>query len=166
MPIPGPTYSAAATIVPGGAGDFLMIQGSSSRIIRMVHLIVSAFATAAGEQLFQVVKRSTADTGGTGALLTAVPHDSTDPPATAVLTAFSGVPAAGAVVGLVANKVIAVPSLLAPAINADPTVFDFGATDQSTTEVMLRGAAETLVLGASGLLVGATFAVYCTWTEQ
>jgi hypothetical protein len=61
------TFSAAATFAAPqtGAGDLFCIVGSATRLIKVKQFNVSGTNSTAQTSLFNLVKRSTANTGGT-----------------------------------------------------------------------------------------------------
>lgn len=92
------TYSAVSVgLVPAAsATDIFCISGSSSRGIGIKKISISGTAGTLVTAPFTLVRRATLDTGGTAATTTALPvassHISTQPAATAVLTAYTANP--------------------------------------------------------------------------
>jgi hypothetical protein len=71
------TFSAGQVglVVASSATDIFTITGAAGRKIKVLRIEVSGIATAAGTQPYSVVKRTTANTGGTSAALSAVAHE-------------------------------------------------------------------------------------------
>lgn len=147
-----PTYSAGAWNGTGAnTTDILTIQGSATKTIR-IHQITYVSNATLGSAL-QVVRRSTADTGGTPNIIGAVPHDTNSAAATAVLTFYTTPPATlGNAVGSVIESVL-------PAIS--DIAFNYGQTDQS---LVLRGVNQWITLFAPSTAGGAA-GVKVKWTE-
>jgi hypothetical protein len=82
-----PTYSAAINAHAPAATptDWFTIEGSATKTIRITRITVALRATAANQYRVSLIKYSTFLTGGTAATVTAVPHDSTNAVATAVI---------------------------------------------------------------------------------
>ena len=92
------TYSAASIgLVPAAsATDIFCISGSSSRSISIKQISISGTAGTLVTAPFTLLRRTTLDTGGTAATTTALPvaapNLSSDPAATATLTAYTANP--------------------------------------------------------------------------
>ena len=68
------TFMASSTFTPAATPtDLVIIEGSSTKTVRVVSLVITTTNTAAGSQQFFLVKRSTADTTGTLVAATASP---------------------------------------------------------------------------------------------
>jgi hypothetical protein len=160
------TYSATVSFTaPATATDILTITGSASKAVRIAKIMVSCTQTTAGLGTFYLLKRSTANTGGTSTILTAVPHDSQNNAATAVIRAYTVNPTAlGTLVG---NMAIFKKEFPAPAFaNSDvnPLVLVFGGNSQGIT---LRGTGEILCLNLNSITqTGNIIAITITWTEE
>ena len=101
------TYCATITglVPPAAATDIFTIIGSATKTIRISRIQFSGRATAAAACDVSIVKRSTADTGGTpGTVPTIVPLDSTDAAATAVCATYTAVPTLGTAVGAIRSQ--------------------------------------------------------------
>jgi len=118
----------------------------------------------------QLVKRSTADTAGssTAVNLTAVPHDSLDAAAGAVVTTYTGSnvnPNLGTAVGSIRAQQSNV-SAAGSGGAATPVEFDFG--NLADKPVYLRSASEGLYLNFNGaaLPAGTVLNIFVEWTEE
>lgn len=159
------TYRATIVNLAGGASvtDLLTVTGSATKTIRIRKIVLQAVAGA--NQVIDVVliKRSTADTGGTSTSVTMVPVDSNDAAATAVVTAYTANPTLGTTVGNVdARKAFLPGSNNGP---TEPTIFDFG--DNASKAIVLRGTAEQLAINLNGLNVASdTYNITVDETEE
>ena len=170
-----PTYSAAtAAFAPnvgaGGTTDVAGIVGSASKQVRVLRVAVSGRATAANQLDVQLVKRSSADTAGssTAATLTAVPPDSTDSPATAAVTTYTGTnvnPNLGTSVGVVRAQQSNV-SAAGSGGAATPVEFDFGTVNDKA--IVLNAASEGLYLNFGGAVLpaGLVLNIFVEWSEE
>lgn len=90
LPLYDPAYSySGGTFAPVATPtDWLIIQGSASKIVRLKRVTISGFATTAGDLIMSLRKASDAGTIGSAVLtaVTATPHDSTNAAATAVVS--------------------------------------------------------------------------------
>lgn len=158
-----PTYSAALNVtVAAAATDIAVISGSASKTVKVNKVIITGVQTTGGLNDIQLVKRSTADTGGTSTAATAVPHDSADAAATASVLAYTVNPAAlGTSVGNIRRGYLPVGG--ATSIVNPVVVFDFGAKGK---EIYLRGIAQQLAVNLNGAtLTGGAFDIDFEWTE-
>ncbi len=108
----GAFMAASAPFTPGATPqDVFTIMGSASKTIRVVRMGLSGIQTTAGLNAWSIVKRSTANSGGTSALLTAVPTDDSYPAATATVRQYTANPTAGVLIGSVWSGRIMSPIL-------------------------------------------------------
>lgn len=159
------TYSAATFgLVPAAsATDVFTIAGSATKTVRITKVEFSGTAGAAISVSAQLIKRSAADTGGTSGAVTAIPHDSADPAATATVLSYTANPAGlGATVGAVRCVRTTLP--VGGAVGSSVSLA-FG--DQASKPVVLRGTAELLALnlGAASITTG-NLNVSVEWTES
>jgi hypothetical protein len=161
------TYSVATVgYAPyASAADIAMLCGSSSATIRATRVAVSGRSTAANQIDVSLIKRSTADTGGTQSSLTAVPHDSVDAAATATGVTFGSAPTAGITVGTIRAQQI---NLSAAGSGGATTPFewDFGVVIDKS--VVLRGSGQCVALNLGGAAVpaGTALDIFLEWTEE
>jgi hypothetical protein len=160
-----PTYCATASAwaIPATPTDMFTITGSASKTIRVLSLWMSPTQTTAAIGVFQVVKRSTADTSGASVASTIVPLDSTFAAATAVSKHWTANPTLGTGVG---NVVIIRAPIPAPATFATspgwPLFIDF-TQGGLLPGVVLRGAAQELSLNFNGVALPAGLSITATW---
>ena len=162
-----PTYSAAANAYAPYATpqDIIGIVGSASKQVRVLRFAVSGRATAANQLDVQLIKRSTADTGGTPTALAAVPHDSNDSAASAAVSSFAAAPTAGTLVGAIRAQQINLSATGAGGA-AVPVEFDFGTVNDKA--IVLNAANEALYLNLNGATMpaGTVLNVFVEWSEE
>jgi hypothetical protein len=151
------SFASAAT-----ATDIATITGSASKTIRVSKVRITATQTTAGSVDIFLVKRSTANSAGTSAAITAVPLDSTSAAATATLLEYTANPTTGTLVGKVEGAKFVIPTAL---VAGSTYVFDFG--NRATRHVVLRGTSQVLAVNLNGVTVtGGAFIVSFEWTEE
>lgn len=161
------TYSASAQLAPAAtATDVFTITGSATKTVRILRVQLTGQATAAANVVIALAKRSAANTGGTSAAITAVPHDSTDAAATATVLNYSVNPAGlGALVDNPRRQLLALPASSSPAFGATPVVWEF--TTRNGKGIVLRGIAQVLAINLLGQTVtGGSMGVDIEWTEE
>ncbi len=164
------TYAASITaLAPTAAAttDIFTIIGSATKTVKVVFLRISGqIATTAIYVEYQMVKRSAADTGGTGTNMTAVPLDSASAAATAVATTFTSTgPTVGAAVGQIASVRVSLPITGTVTPNQPVTLISALGPCQSVT---LRGVAQALSLNCNTKTFGTAplFDIDVVWTEE
>lgn len=167
------TYRAS-TIIPFVPAvtiniPWFLIEGSASKTIVVKRIAISgATLTAVAYLAVNVVKFSTAASGGTATSAPMVPVDSNFPAATAAFVKYyTAVPAAGTIVGSIATSRTLFQATVAAAAGLPRDyVFDFGDMPE-TKGVVLRGTTQGLgliwpVVPASTV----TLAADIEWTEE
>lgn len=169
----GISYSAGFIgLVPAASTtDLLCIAGSASKVIKLQQIKISGSGTAISVPA-TLVRRASADTGGTAASTTANPanniakRDTTNGTAAATVIAYTANPTIvdsaptyldSANIGVVATTV----GLIAPV-----TLFDFGYTDKLVQPPTLRGVAEQICLNLNATSATALLSGSITWTEE
>lgn len=146
--------------------DIFSIVGSSSKTIRITRIGISGTATTATSIDVALIKRSTADTGGTPTSQTAVSYDRLDGAASATVVSYGSAPTLGTTVGEVRDAQLTLP----PAASTSPALtylnWDFGT--RSGKEITLRGAADMLSFNiTSGATpAGMRLSIDIEWTEE
>lgn len=160
------TYgSTAQALVPAStATDIAQLCGSSTKLVRVTKITFGGRATAVTSGDLILVKRSTANTGGTSTTPTKVPYDASAGAAAATFTAYTANPTLGTSVGSIISSQFTLANLTTGIGNSD-VVWTFG--DRPATALILRAAAQcvSLSLGQvtySGGLVDVSF----EWTEE
>jgi len=156
------TYSASANISSAAsATDIFTITGNASTNVFVTKVIISGIQTTAGLTDIQLVKRSTANSGGTSSAVTAIPHDSGDAAASATLLAYTANPTTGNAVGSVRRGYV--PIAGATSVVNPVVVFDFGGLGKPIT---LIGTSQVLAVNLGGVTVtGGTFDIAIEWFE-
>jgi hypothetical protein len=170
-----PTYSAAKQgLVPAATPtDVFTIIGSASKIIRILRIEIVVTSTAATGAAIDVLllRRSTADTGGTSTTTALIPHDNLDPPATSVVTSYTANPGAlGTIIGVALRATKLMPTLATSTATdfplPDRVFWDFG--NRPGKGIVLRGVADTLAinLNSVSLAAGASMSIGVELTEE
>ena len=164
---PSMTYAAAVSgLAPAAlATDVFAISGSATKTIRISKLAINGVQTTAGQVAILVVKRSTANTGGTSTAQTKIPYDSANAAATATVLAYTANPTTlGTVVGTITASRLFVPGV---ASATDAQGFSIVVGDVGQQFITLRGAAENLCINLNGVTVaGGAVNVTIEWTES
>lgn len=160
------TYSASAVgFAPAAtATDVFTITGSGSKTIRITYLSVSG-STSAGSGVLDslvLIKRSTANTGGTSASAFAVPHDSANGAATATVLSYTANPTLGTAVGTVRSNRVA---FQAAGAASQTIVWDWGT--RPAESIVLRGANQVLAVNLSSTtIIGGALNIDIEFTEE
>lgn len=155
--IVGLTAAAAAT-------DIFTLTGSATTTVRVIRLSVAATKTTESMQDLVILKRSTANTGGTSTAPTTVSHDSADAAGTATPLAYTANPTVGTLVGIVqAEKLFFCETT--KAILPNKVEYHYGAHQGKS--IVLRGVNEVLAVNLNGKTVtGSSINIDITWTEE
>jgi hypothetical protein len=160
------TYSAgiASYAIAGLTTDFCTITGSATKTIKVKE---ASIETTGGGLIDNVLllKRSTANTGGTSTTLTDVAHDSTNSAGTAIVRAYTANPTAlgtlvGNIRGIKTNSPLTTSS-------TDPQSLDFKFGDNTEQAIVLRGTGEVLAFNLAGMTItSGNAACFFEWTEE
>ncbi len=167
-----PTYRAS-TIIPLATAvtvnvPFFNIIGSASKVVTVKRIAVSgATLTAVGYFTVNVVRLSSASSGGTSTTLVNVQMDTNDPAGTAVVNAYTAVPTMGSLVGTIAtNRCLWQSTTAAAAGLTRDYMFEFGDMPE-TKGIRLRGTSQEMALLFPVVLASAgALAVDIEWTEE
>lgn len=168
-----PTYRAVGTGYAAYAtpSDLLVISGSATKTVIVTALNIAPGATAASLATLFWLKRSTANTGGTASNPAAIPVDSGDPAATAVISLYTAAPTTGTLVGNVGAVAASIT-----AVSGAPLFYGLtGSTINGVTPspsglvdirkpIILRGVAESLALNFNAAALPAGFTA--TWSVE
>lgn len=146
--------------------DVFTIAGNAGKTIRVRQIQISGYATAASSTQLNIIRRSTANTGGTSSNPTPGKRDINDDAATATLTFYSANPSGlgtsagtidGGRLGLVAST---------GASQVDRMNFQYGWLNEKAP--VLRGASDILALNFGGVALasGAVLDIAIWWTEE
>lgn len=159
-----PTYSLAATVTTAAAAtDVVTIVGSATKTIRVILVRVTGIATTAITTPVLLIKRSTANTGGTSTAPTAVSHDSSNPAATATGLAYTANPTVGATVGTLRQDRLTFATTATVA--EGPIEWTLG--NKPGQALVLRGTTQVLAVNLNGVTItGGSLSVDIEWTEE
>jgi hypothetical protein len=166
--VPGTLASYSASIKGLTAAttptDIFTIIGSASKTVTISRITISGQQSGPGVALFRVIRRSAANTGGTSSTVTAVPNDTNNAAATAVVKAYTANPTQGAAVGDVVSWEVSIPGTGQTAFT--PFSQTFGAVP-GQQGIVLRGVAQTLAINLNGVTMGGSaLNITIEWTEQ
>lgn len=160
------TYSCALNDITVATlpTDVWTIFGSATKTIKILSMTITGTQTTAGSLSVLIIKRSTANTGGTSSAPAIVPNDSANPAVTATVLSYTANPTLGNALGRVHAIKLFIPAVASVASNL-PVVFDFKST--ISQPVTLRGTAEGLCFNLNGTTVaGNVFNFSVSWTEE
>ncbi len=164
------SYSAAVSgfVCAAGTTDLIVIQGSATKIIRITKVSISGTTTAGSGFSINstLIRRSTANIGGTLASMSAVPHDTADASGTAAVKYYTANPTTlGTQVGILTANRISFPQAGANGLGVNANEIDFGV--RPAKAIVLRGVNEYLALNFGGITITGPV-VSCTieWTEE
>ena len=145
-------YSASflLTALAANATDIVSLVGSATKNVRVLRVEIMGLATAAAVVDLQLIKRTTADTGGTPVPIVSPRYDTTDIAATAAANSWTANPAAlGTAQGTVRAGKLGLSA--SPAVGL-PLLWDFS---RDGVAPVLRGVAEGLHISWGGVAVPA-----------
>jgi len=160
--------SYAASIVGLAAAntptDIFTITGSATKTIRIFRVCFSGTENTSAVRDVLLIKRSTANSGGTSSAPTIVPYDSNNAAATATVLTYTANPSLGATVGTVrAAKVDVGATNLTSA--ADQVEWNFG--NNPVQAIVLRGTSQVLAINLNGVTsASGSFDMVFEWTEE
>lgn len=165
-----PSYAAsAAGLTPALLPtDIFYITGSATKIVRVHRIYLSGNATDVRAPAVRVIKRSTANTGGTSAALAAVPFDSAMAAATATVRTYTVNPTSlGTQVGILLARRLFLPAaspLGSASSGSEPVLFPYG---EPAYPIVLRGTSEWLTVNLAGVTIaGANLDLTVEWSED
>jgi hypothetical protein len=171
------TFGISSGFTPAATPtDLVIIEGSATKTVRILSMVIGTTNTAAGSQQFFLIKRSTADTTGTFVSAgTPVPLDSANAAASVNRVGhFTANPGAlGTVVGTLNQTRVASPaavpgSFAGVAANADAELVPWMANSMLDQPIVLRGVGQCLAINFAGaaLVAGQTHTYRIIWIEE
>ena len=149
------TADAAAT-------DIFTITGSTKRC-NILHASVTGIQTTASVIKAVLLKRSTANTGGTATTVTSVPIDSDNAAATATVRAYTANPTTGTLVGIIQYDYLFTPD---NATNKGSGVSGFLTNERNGIPCAVLHNGEVIAINLDGQTVsGNSFACHIRWEE-
>lgn len=153
------TYVASVTVnLAASPTDFFVLQGSGTKTIRVRRITVSA---ASGNLIFQAIRRSSANSGGTSSTVTVGKFDTSDASATAAATIYTANPTSlGTQVAVLHSQ------YMLGSTTATPTALDLSVSNRNDRAIVLRGTSDYLALNGSGSGSGGSTYINVEWTEE
>lgn len=150
-------FTPAAT-----ATDFWGLVGHASKVIRLLWLAISGFATSADSREIQLVRRSTLNTGGTPTDPAILVHDSNDGVAGAVVRHYAANPTMGTLVAVARTERLKLGAV------GDPGRIFWDFTTRNGKGLVLRDAAHMYALNWNGATVpaGTKLTIATEWSEE
>lgn len=167
------TYSASAINITVAATptDVFTITGSASKTILIKSISFTANQTIPGWTNLILVRRSTANSGGTSTTQTNVALDTNNAASTATVRSYTANPTLGTLVGNLRSEKIAVgtPLLQTGGGNSGTSVnnnsFSWTAGERGQP-IVLRGTSEVIALNLNSLTIaGSSCNMWIEWTE-
>jgi hypothetical protein len=164
LTIQGGTYSRymASTSFPPtiAATDIMVLSGAASWTICVTDVRVSGITSSAANLPFSLIKRSTADSGGTSVAVTPTPLDSLFPAAQATAKYYTANPTLGTQVGQLNSTYVPI------SVNTAAASSNYASIGTKST-VALRGTGEQLAvsLGSSTITTNNSMRVGFEWYE-
>lgn len=159
-----PTYNAGVVaFTPIATPTDIWKIAFVTNVVRVTRISISGMATAAATVDIQLIRRSTANTGGTTTTITASKNDANDgaPSATVMYYSAGANPTTGTSAGIVRAEKLN----LGAAGAAGKIVWDF--STRNSKGILLRTAAQELVINWGGAAVpaGTVLDIDVEWTE-
>lgn len=161
------TYAAAGLIALGANSwnDIVLIQGSATRTVRVKRVSVRYYgtATSGGGLAVQLIRRSSASSGGTSAAAGIAKFDINDPAATAAVTAWSAPTTA---TGTTAGIVGAQGTNMYTSASSEPLPIGWDFATREDKAVILRGAGDYLAINLNGQAQNSSTIAWEIWWEE
>lgn len=162
----GSFVAASAPFTPGATPqDVFTITGSATRLVQVLKFAITTVQTTAGMNAWAVVKRSSANTGGTSAPVTRVPLDDAYPAATAtVLQYTANSTGGGTLIGNVWTGRVASPAIAtASGGDFEKSILNGGMMQP----VRLTGITDVLAWNFGGVALPSGLSVQaCVWWTE
>jgi len=163
---PRTSYSASVVGLSPAASatDIFTITGAAGKIVRVTRMGISGERMNAGPQLIQLLKRSTANSGGTSAVTTEVPHFSTSPAASAVVRSYTANPTTGSLIGILRSALILLPKA---SQNDGDSFLEYEFSTGASRSPSLLSTSEVVAINLNGQTVaGGNLNLWVEWTEE
>ena len=160
------TATTSPFTLASAATDILTITGSATKTVRVQYLALNASQTTEGLNVWSLVRRSTANSGGTSTPLTIIQKNSLEPVPTATVLLYSANPTLGTLVGTIRKDTLSAPSLLSVLSDA---IYDWLLIKFSGDEgAVLNGTSECLAINFNGAAIpaGLTCSFTIEWDES
>lgn len=170
------TYSAVALALPPAASatDIACIAGSASKTIRVIRIAISGTAGTLVSAPFTLLRRASADTGGTAATTTAnwantiAKNDTNNPTPAATLISYSANPTIGDTSPTYLRSAYATLPVTSAGTSIVPIVWEFSNNGIGQNQALtLRGAAQQACINLNGVSVSSGLLhISIEWTEE
>ncbi len=161
------TYLITATAPYATPTDWVVLRGSTSKVVTVVRTSFVGFATAATNILFTYKKHSVANTAGTSSAGTIIQRDSADPAPTASILLYSAAPTISGTAIIVENiwTQLAV-TMTSSSVLPTPVVHEYSLGAYEPW--VLHGVAEEFAINFAGVAVpaGGLYTYELTFTEE
>ena len=163
------TYTISATAPYATPTDWVVLRGSATTLVKVVHIEYSGVATAATAGNILLIKKHTiANTAGTSTTPTFIKHDSGDGAGTAVILLYTVAPTidATAVIWKTVRLTYGLVAAAAGSWAQDRYVWDHGASPFEP--LVLRGVAQECAFNFNSVAIpaGGVYDLSVTWTEE
>lgn len=160
--------STAAFSPPATPTDLFVIGGAAGKTIEIYRIGISTRQTTAGNNALFLIKRSTANSGGTPVATTNVPLDARDPAASAVVQHYTANPTPGSTIGNVWSGYVNSPAPATAGVAGQGFLgvsLDFVALFGKP--IILADATQQLAWNFAGAALPAGLSVFCQalWAE-
>ena len=167
-PLGNRSYSASGTLASAlTATDIFTITGAAGVVSTPKRLIISGIATAATSAVVALIKRTTANTGGTSSTITGVYRDgATTETAKSTVLSYTANPTTGTATaptgGTIATLIVPLGTASAPVA---ATVIDLAAN--GLQDLTLRSATDVLAVNLGGVTIaGSSISITVEWMES
>lgn len=157
------TFSVASVgIVPvASATDVFILNGSGTKTIRVLQVHISGVCGSAVSVDVSLVRRSTANSGGTSATPTVTTFDTNNAAGTAVALSYTANPTTGTLVGAIRSAKLNLGLTSA----AGSITWDF--STRNSQAVVLRGTAQGLAVNLNGVsITSGLLDIFVEYTEE
>lgn len=163
------TYTISATAPYATPTDWVVLRGSATKLMKVVHIEYSGVATAAtAGNIILIKKHTVANTGGTSTNPAVIKHDSNDGAATGLILLYTVAPTIDGTAAIW-KTVRLTYGLVAAAAGTwaqDRYVYDYSANPYEP--MTLRGVAQELAFNFNSVAIpaGGVYDLSVTWTEE
>lgn len=137
--------------------DVFTITGSATKLVRVLSVYLCSAQTSAGINNWQLVRRSTANTGGTSASVASIRSDLNDPVATATVLQYTANPTAGTLVGNAWGGFVGSPA--AASVIAGNVGFFIDFVEDLGKPIILRSTSDVLAWNFNGAALPAGLSI-------
>lgn len=163
------TYTISATAPYATPTDWVVLRGSATKLLKVMHIEYSGVATAAtAGNIILIKKHTVANTAGTSTTPAFIKHDSNDGAGTGVILLYSVAPTIDGTAAIW-KTVRLTYGLVAAAAGTwaqDRYVYDYN--DEPYEPMTLRGVAQELAFNFNSVAIpaGGVYDLSVTWTEE